>query len=789
MRFKFVDVRFVLILGVLLFSKIGAAQQGIITGLVLDDKQAPLAGVTIQVTNHNSGHTITDIDGTFKILLPQGKYTLKASYLGFKTTYVTVDITKNTTQNIKIALIVNEEVLESVVVEGQTKIEQLKSRAFEVEAIAVKAEKNASIDVNGILATVPGVNIRQSGGLGSNFNFSLNGFSGNQVRFFIDGIPQDNLGSSLRFNNFPATLVDRVEVYKGVVPIHLGADALGGAVNIVTSQKQTNFLDVSYDVGSFTTHRATLNGRYYTKEGLTLQLIAFYNYSDNDYTINGNEFGKEGFAIRDEFGNDTGERVPTARRFHDAYTSQMVQFKAGVVNKPFADKLLIGVTFSGNNDEVQHGVTAVDPFNDVETEETVFKTTLEYHKNAFADKLKLKLYGEYASINRKITDTSSRKYTWFRTFQVRRNPSIGETWTNKTQLAFDDVRHLFNTSAVYKLHDNHKLSANYTKNYLERSGEDPIRDAASPFENPNAIDKHTVGASYTVTALQKHLSTVVLGKGFFVNTASVLEDVFTSNPEERLTNLNSSFNAFGYGIASTYKVTKQLRVKASFEKTIRIPESYEFFGDGLNLIANPELAPEESKNLNIGVLYNISMPHLKIKFDANYFNRDAKNFLFLRVLGNRAQYINRTQIESNGIEGEITINPYKRLRVNANITYLNIQDAEINERVANIPYLYGNFSTGYTFKMFKAQNNLYANWHTFYTKSFPFESFTNGEEDARRFIPEQLSHNIQLGYTLHGGKYNFAVLASNITNARLFDNLTVQKPGRAFYFKIRYQIQ
>ena len=201
-----------------------------------------------------------------------------------------------------VTLILEEDVseLDNVFIVAKNEAQLLREQAFEVDVFETKNIKNTSVDVNAVLNTVPGVVVRESGGLGAPFSFTLNGFSGNQVRFFLDGIPQDNLGTALTFNNFPATLIDRVEVYKGVVPIYLGADALGGAINVVTSQNKKSFLDVSYDTGSFNTHRATLNGGYYGKKGFVTRIISFFNYSDNDYTIHSTSTTlEEGLVVRD----------------------------------------------------------------------------------------------------------------------------------------------------------------------------------------------------------------------------------------------------------------------------------------------------------------------------------------------------------------------------------------------------------------------------------------------------------------------------------------------------------
>lgn len=79
-----------------------------------------------------------------------------------------------------------------------------------------------------------GVKLRVNSGVGSDYNFTLNGFSGRQVKFFMNGLAMDNFGDAFSINNLPANMVERAEVYKGVLPVGLGADALGGAVNVIT---------------------------------------------------------------------------------------------------------------------------------------------------------------------------------------------------------------------------------------------------------------------------------------------------------------------------------------------------------------------------------------------------------------------------------------------------------------------------------------------------------------------------------------------------------------------------
>lgn len=75
------------------------------------------------------------------------------------------------------------------------------------------------------------------------------------------------MSSAFGLNNIPAGLAKRVEVYKGVVPIELGGDALGGAINIVTDDSRRTRVNASYSFGSFNTHKTNVYAEHTTKKG------------------------------------------------------------------------------------------------------------------------------------------------------------------------------------------------------------------------------------------------------------------------------------------------------------------------------------------------------------------------------------------------------------------------------------------------------------------------------------------------------------------------------------------
>ncbi len=315
-----------------------AQQNTNISGEVLDQNDTPIPGVLIRISPIAKG-LVTDENGKFSLSVPSNqKYILEFSFMGFKDHKEEISL-GSVAKKLRIKLEEDENDLEEFTVLGKSELREIKERAFNVEVVDARKLHHTNLDLGHALDRVSGVRVRESGGVGSRMNFSLNGFSGKQVKFFIDGIPMDDFGSSFQLNNIPINLAERIEVYKGVVPIGLGADALGGAVNIVTKNVQKNYADVSYSYGSFNTHRTVINTAFVAKSGFTFQLNAFQNYSDNNYWVD-----------VDVADIETGKYYPNqhVRRFHDTYHNETVIAQLGVQGKSYADKLLFGLTAGKN---------------------------------------------------------------------------------------------------------------------------------------------------------------------------------------------------------------------------------------------------------------------------------------------------------------------------------------------------------------------------------------------------------------------------------------------------------
>lgn len=224
--------------------------------------------------------------------------------------------------------------LNEVKVFGKSAARKLEEGVFAVNALEIAPDINRMVTINDLVNRTAGVKVRREGGVGSDFDLTINGMSGNSIRYFIDGVPLESKGSGVSLENIPLNIVERVELYKGVVPSHLGADALGGAVNIITKKKRQNFLDASYGIGSFHTHTADLTGQWFIpRTAIALRPTVGVNYSKNDYKMKGVEIWDE---------DEERYILTDRRRFHDDYLSIFGQLEAGVNNVGWADMFFLG---------------------------------------------------------------------------------------------------------------------------------------------------------------------------------------------------------------------------------------------------------------------------------------------------------------------------------------------------------------------------------------------------------------------------------------------------------------
>ncbi|WP_316750502.1 TonB-dependent receptor [Pedobacter gandavensis] len=796
------QIKKILLMGILCASVFYVQGQTLnkssIKGQVSDDQKEGIPTATIrllpinrtQATDHNGRYDLTG--------LPAGNYTIEISAIGFKKIAQKISLLANQDlrQNFSMKEAQNE--LNDVSISGKTESRKAKEAGFAVNSIDLKPYANTTNDLNQILNRSAGVKVREQGGLGSDFEFSINGLSGGHIKFFIDGIPMESYGSGMTLNNFPVNLAERVEVYKGVVPAYLGSDALGGAVNIITKKNKGKSLDLSYSAGSFNTHRAGLTGSFTDqKTGITTNISSYYNYSDNNYYMYNNPAAN---ALVKVPYNGKFKEIDKARRFHDDYESFMGQIEAGVSNKKWADVFVAGITYTSNYKQRQTGATQEKVIGNMTSDGHNLIPSIRYRKdNLFIKGLSASVFANYSSNKNTLTDTSAREFFWDGTSQPRTIGNIGSELSGEKKSIAHFTGHsvLAQLNLGYTISENHmfNLNNNYNSTYRESYNEiDPYNHS---YDKSNRLNKNITGLSYQQQVFNGKMTNNIFGKMYGLSGETFDKDgKGTSNSKQY----------YGYGIASSYKLTPVLGIKGSYEHAYRLPGLVELFGDREVVRANPNLKPESSNNYNLGLFFDKRLGKGKIWAEASGYYRDANDYISTGQSaatsdGSYAQYSNSDGIIIRGFETEIRYDYNNLFSVLVNMTYqsaINRQQFEkgsvrknVNylSRVPNEPWLYGNadFSIGKD-NLIGKDTRVQFNWFTQFINDYSVTWSKLGDKTTKSYIPRQFIHNATLTYSMHKGRYNVSLESRNLTNVIAYDKFKLQKPGTSFFVKFRYAI-
>ena len=769
--------------------------KGIISGIVVTNDGKAVEGATVLLKG-TSISTLTNEKGEYEIKTVPGKYVLILTNVGYKTNRISVNLTSEGVKVGNIRLEEDMSNLSEVSVKGKSKVTKIRESAFQVNAIDTKGFANVTANLSQVLNKSTGVKVREQGGMGSDFDFSINGLSGSAIKFFIDGVPLDIMGSSMSLNNIPVNLSERIEVYKGVVPVNLGSDALGGAVNIITNHQIANYLDLSYSLGSFNTHSISLTGQARDKKsGLTFKASGFFNYSDNDYKM-------KDVQIIEKIDEDNSRFViGDYKRFNDQYKSLMGQAELGFVDKSWADVFFVGGSYSKTDRGIQTGTNQEVVYGEVNRGGDAYSVSMRYlKKNLFAQNLDLSFFTAYSDDKYRVTDDAYRKYYWDGNYIETNSSEMGGQATISN---IQRPKFFIGSNLSYKINDAHSLSLNYTLDDVKNKSYDEL--LTDKDHNPGKLAKNIVGLSYQQNFLEEKLTNTFFGKYYGMLLEQPFAITNSTTGEAESVKANDSYN--GYGIASRYKITPTIGVKASYEKAYRLQRVEEVFGNGYLVVANPNLKPENSNNYNVGGYWNNKSLDHHFFVEVGGYLRDAQDFISAVVYQSNSQisrYENTAKVLIQGLETDIKYNYQNKISAGVNFTYQSTLnntkypfgsnsgtvEATYRNEVPNRPWMFGNANLGYRKSDFiKEGNNLQLNWDLQYTHWYYLTWENYGSKEGKSVIPSQYIQNVSLSYSMNKGMYNISLECNNITDDLAYDNFKLQKPGRSFSVKFHYFIK
>lgn len=776
-----------------------AQTPGTITGKInnfFDDQQE---GIEIRLVE-SASKTFTDKNGHFSFEnLNPGTYTIYPFYDGFQYAPQIVELKSGETKNITLLIGSMEYSLDEVKLQTLTISERLKTSAIKADVISIEENTKRANSVEELVDRSPGVKIRNVSGLGSTSNIIVGGFTGNAVKFLYDDIPIDYLGSNYGLTKVPTNAISRVEVYKGVLPTKIGVDALGSAINIIPKTSQRTSGTVSYETGSFGTHIATANANIRLNDHLFIGTNSFYNYSKNDYKVDHLPYKNQ----------ETGQVTYIREKlFHNAFNQHSLEFYVQGRDLSWAEVIEFKVNSYGLKKEIQNDpFTRARPFGEVyRKEKGNFIPSLKYKSRFFENKLNINQFLVYSNIDFEIVDRAKNVYYDWKgnAHPTSSSSEMGNMILEDGYLKNEFQQFTSRTNLNYLINNYFQIENNTVYSHYNRKS--TVGNYNRDGTNYNKlISNFALNTQFFEEKLESNTQVKYL-YGLFKGTYNA-----SDNPlEEKIVSKEVENTGISFSQALKFNINEKSFVRASYENTYRLPEQNELFGDNNFIVANYELTPEESKNINLGYSYAAE----KFGFEINSYYRNTKGLIRLKDLNQyQAMFLNLDNVRGLGVELQANVEPVKDLYVSGNLTwndfrlqssrdkYLNNQHFK-DARVANMPFYYGNISAAYNLKeALNLTTDLSFFWdysyvHQYYLdyieKQFEPDGFLGlfgkSKINTSRIIPNQHTHNFGFIYVRDFEKQSvsFSAELKNVFNEEVYNEFKMQSPGRHFRAKITY---
>lgn len=760
-----------------------AAQTGSgrIAGVVIDDAgEEPLPGVTLFIEELKRG-VVADKHGEFAFSdIPATAYTLTVKFMGYHTQTLKITAGKDDARKTVIRLKAKSRSLEEVIVTGKSEARRIREQAMPVSVISMKQLQGTVSDVQEILAKTVGVAIRSSGGVGSTSRLSVRGLEGKRIGFFIDETPLNDQSDFIDLNDIPIDMIDRIEIYKGVVPAKFGGSSMGGAVNLVIKEYPDRYADVSYTLESFNVNKAqTVFKRNLRNAGLVFGIGGGYTYADNSYTMDSPYV--KGLKIK---------------RNHDNFR-----------------KLILGGSIKARKwwfDEVELEPVFIDTYKEIQGIETdirqahtrsrlyVLSNKLE-KDNFLLDGLDFDMSTAIAYTQYGLVDTAKVWYDWEGNPYPTPSPIGGELGTRYASDSDNKKTTLINKlNLEYLIGRNHSVSFNSVFTLADGYPSDPTKEKSigKKVDFDSRMRSWVGGLTYDFRTADDRFLNSLTTRIYWYSMKTSYQNIYVSTPVEDIS-LNKS--SVGFSDAMRYRFTPSFMAKLSGGYDVRIPAENELLGDGYTITPSEKLLPERNLSVNAGLLYDLTGRHpsnLQIELGGYYmYLKDMIRFT-KGILG--AQYQNFGEMRTLGAELEVKADIFPFLYGYGNVTYQDLRDvreyeegsslpnATKGKRMPNIPYFMAN--AGVEFHRENLFGGKGQNTRLFADMAFVEEYLYDFEitENAKRRIPRSTTVDIGFEHSFMNQRLFVSGKIRNLTNATVLSEFNRPLPGRSFGIKLRY---
>jgi hypothetical protein len=224
------------------------AQQKVTVGGVIKSKSNGETVIGASIKADTVAGTLSNEYGFYSLTVPVGIHTIEISSVGLQPSYVTLDVTKDTTINVQ--LDGESKNLDEVVITGSTGGRSLSSAQTSVEKLTMKEIEHIPVlfgekDVLKAIQLLPGI---KSAGDGNSGMF-VRGGAADQNLILLDEAPVYNASHLLGFfSTFNSDALKDITVYKGGMPAQYGG-RLSSVLDIKMNDGNNQDFNVSGGVG------------------------------------------------------------------------------------------------------------------------------------------------------------------------------------------------------------------------------------------------------------------------------------------------------------------------------------------------------------------------------------------------------------------------------------------------------------------------------------------------------------------------------------------------------------
>ena len=743
----------------LLFSlSISAQNTAELIGTVTDKvTHQPLIGADVYIKELNKGVS-TDARGQYRLAhLPEGNYTVWFSFLGYQTFGKKISVKGQMRSDV--SLKEQAEEISGVTVSGKSIAHQKKEQSMPVTVIDMSNLRGTVSSVQDILLKTVGITLRSSGGVGSSSRISVRGLEGKRIGFFIDELPLGEQTDYIDINDIPIDMIDRIEIYKGVVPARFGGSSLGGAINIVIREYPDKYADLSYGYESYNTHKAQgVFKRNLKQRGLVFGIGGGYTSSDNNYTFD-SPF-QEGLRIT---------------RNHDKYRKLIIggSFKA---KKWWFDEVELEPVFVKTYKEIQ-GIEY--DIREAHSQSLMTGLSNKLEKDNFlTEGLNLDMFNGLVLTKMNFIDKATRRYEWDGSSYPTPSRYGGEAGYNYPSDSDDKKLTFINkTNLEYILTERHSLNINSVFSMANGTPKDDLKTLSlgKQVNFDSQMRSWISGLTYDFRTLNDVFLNSLTIRHYMYTMHTQMAPLFVPGKYD----VDVSKSDFGVNNAMRYRFLPSLMGKLSAGYEVRIPSETELLGDGIAVIPSPDLLPERNLSANLGLLFDLTGKHpTNAQIEMNFFYMYLQDMIRYTAGLIGAQYQNFGEMRTLGVEFEAKADVLPSLYLYGNTTYQDLRDTRAyepestvpnptkNKRMPNIPYLMAN--AGLEFHRENLFGGTGQNTRLFADIAFVEEYYYDFEmtQLQKRRIPRSTTIDIGFEHSFLNNKIFLSGKVRNITNEK-----------------------